>query len=138
MLSFARSPSEMNRHLGSPYIPWKLLKMRPRKDSGGSTFVHKSLISVSFVKEGAACSSPRGSQTLLSAVCVSLYCMYITQRSGHWELGAEPSFPLSLCKDLMVSCLLCDWGLCLHSPISTVLCPHGSYTSWCLRHHHSV
>lgn len=27
----------------------------------------------------------------------------------------------------MASCLLCDWGLCLHSPISTVLCPNGSY-----------
>lgn len=49
-------------------------------------------------------------------------------------MGPGPSFPVSQCKDLMVSCLLCAWDLYLHSPISTVLCPHGRPLTWNYAH----
>lgn len=65
----------------------------------------------------------------LPYVC-TLYCVYITQKSGRWELGPEPSFPRLWRGDLVVSCLLCGWALHTCIPISAGLCLQGSPLTW--------
>lgn len=97
ILSFARSPAEMKPwHLGSPYIPQELLQMRPRKDSGGSTFVHKHLISVSLLKKGVTARHSRALRPC-SLQCVWVCIAFVLHNkvvSGNWDQNPHFDVPV--------------------------------------------
>lgn len=71
--------------------------MRPRKDSGGSTFVHKSLISVSLLKKGVGPAHHRGALRPCSLQCV-LVCIAFTLHknmvSGNWDQNPHFHIPV--------------------------------------------
>lgn len=71
--------------------------MRPRKDSDSSTFVHKSLISVSSLKKGIGPAHDSGALRPCSLQCVLVSVasmLHKTVISGKWDQNPHFHIPV--------------------------------------------